>query len=97
MQLNVTVTLTNAEPVTVPVLNPDRVRWDMTAAKHSWPEFAKAPFLGTTFLAWAAMRREGLYTDSFENFRDRDALEIESSSDNADDPDAVGDLGRPTP
>lgn len=97
MKLSVTVTLDGVpEPITTPVLNPDRVRWDMAASKHGWPSFSDAPFLGTTFLAWAAMRRTGDYTGSFEDFRDRDALDIDSTVEDDTADDAVGDLGSPT-
>lgn len=94
MALNVTVTLKDRDPIDVRILNPDRVRWDMTAQKHKWPAFQDAPFLGTTFLAWAAMRREGLYTGSFEDFRDRDALDVESFDDSQTN--EVDGLGNPT-
>lgn len=94
MALNITVTLKDRDPIDVRILNPDRVRWDITAQKHKWPAFQDAPFLGTTFLAWAAMRREGLYTGSFEDFRDRDALEVESFDDAQET--EVDGLGNPT-
>lgn len=98
MALNVTVTIKGAEPVDVAIINPDRIRWDMTRSKQKWPSFSDAPFLGTTFLAWAAMKREGLYSDTFESFRDRDALDIESWDD-ADDNGAeeIEGVGNPTP
>lgn len=99
MSLKVTVTIDGrAEPVEADIINPDRVRWDMTAAKHKWPSFADAPFLGTTFLAWAALRRTGQYTDTFEAFRDRDALDVVSHDPDADDEDddAIEGVGNPT-
>lgn len=99
MALNVTVTLKDkADPIDVKILNPDRVRWDMTAQKHNWPAFQDAPFLGTTFLAWAALRRENLYAGTFEEFRDRDALDVESWDDTEDTAtdDAIEGLGNPT-
>lgn len=94
MSLNVTVTLKDAEPVDIPITNPDRVRWDITRTKHGWPNFVEAPFLGTTFLAWAAMKRENKYTGPFEQFRDTDAIEVESKDETPDE-DEVGDLGVP--
>ena len=74
MALNVTVTIKGNDPVDVPVINPDRIRWDMTRAKQKWPSFEEAPFLGTTFLAWSAMKREGLYNDT-----DRKSTRLNSS------------------
>lgn len=96
MALNVTVTIKGADPVDVPVINPDRIRWDMTRAKQKWPSFEEAPFLGTTFLAWSAMKREGLYNDTFENFRDRDAIDIQSFDDEDNDDDTIEGVGNPT-
>lgn len=97
MAINVTVTIKGKSPADVQIINPDRIKWDMTRSKQKWPSFEDAPFLGTTFLAWAAMKREGLYTDTFENFRDRDALEVESWDDTDDDaPDEVEGVGNPT-
>lgn len=81
----VTVTLVDGSQVTEAILNPDRVRWDMTAARHKWPQFKDAAFLGITFLAWAALTRAGAYTSSWEQFRDHDAIEIDILNDD-DDP-----------
>lgn len=97
MSLNVTVTLAGeGEARNVQILNPDRVRWDMTAQKHKWPSFSDAPFLGTTFLAWSAMRREGLYNGTFEDFRDRDAIEVESWDDSSPADEDIEGVGNPT-
>lgn len=97
MALKVTVTLKDrTDPVEANILNPDRVRWDMTAQKHKWPSFADAPFLGMTFLAWAALRREGIYTDTFEMFRDTDALDVRGDDDEAGETDDLSAIGNPT-
>jgi hypothetical protein len=47
------------EVVEVQTLNPDLVAWDMTRARHRWPEVKDAPFKWLTFIAWHAARREG--------------------------------------
>ena len=95
MALNVTVTIKDhPHPLHVEVINPDRVRWDMTAHKHKWPSFADAPFLGTTFLSWAALRRMKAYDGTFEDFRDRDCLNIEHEDDE-DEKDEVEGVGNP--
>lgn len=47
------------EVLEVQTLNPDLIAWDMTRAKHRWPEVKDAPFKWLTFIAWAACRREG--------------------------------------
>lgn len=81
MALFVTVTLKDRpEPVEVEITNPDRIRWDLTANKHKWPKFSDAPFMGMTFLAWSAMKRNGHYSDSWESFRDTDCINVEDTS-----------------
>lgn len=73
----VTVTLSNETKITEEVLNPDRVRWDITAAKKKWPKFSDSPFLGMTFLAWAALKRKNHYSGTFEEFSENDCLDID--------------------
>jgi hypothetical protein len=46
------------EVIEIQTLNPDLIAWDMTRAKHRWPEIKDAPFKWLTFLAWHACRRE---------------------------------------
>ena len=76
MRQFVTVTLSDDREVSAEIRNPDRVRWDMTAAKHNWPSFQDSPFLGMTFLAWAALKRTGDYVGTWEQFRDDDCMDI---------------------
>lgn len=93
--LKVTVTLIgDVEHSPVEIINPDRVRWDITSHKHKWPDFAAAPFLGTTFLAWAAMRRLQLYSGDFETFRDHECLSVDIIDDDSDD-DSNDGIGTP--
>lgn len=88
MSLNVTVTLADrADPLELAITNPDRVAWDRTARRQGWPAFTEAPFLGLTFLAWAAARRTGVYTDSFEQWSEHDALDITTAAEATDDAD----------
>jgi hypothetical protein len=47
------------EVMDIQTLNPDLIAWDMTRAKHRWPEVKDAPFLWLTFISWHAARREG--------------------------------------
>lgn len=81
MSLILDVTLDNNEKYEARVLNPDRVRWDMAATRNGWPNLDKAPFLGMTYLAWACLKREGKYTGTWDDFKDRDCLEVESYED----------------
>lgn len=82
MRQFVTVTLIDEAEVSAEIRNPDRVRWDMTAAKHNWPSFQDSPFLGMTFLAWAALKRTGQYAGKWEDFKDNDCLNIEILDEN---------------
>lgn len=47
------------EVIEVQTLNPDLIAWDMTRARHKWPDVREAPFLWLTFISWHACRREG--------------------------------------
>lgn len=82
------VTLADGRTLEVSPGNPDSIKWEMTAAKR-WPELLPKPVPGTdqlafpapmvmqTFIAWAALVREGKYEGKFEDFRDRDCLDID--------------------
>lgn len=85
MALKLNVELAGGESYEVSVLNPDRVRWDMAATRNGWPTFDKAPFLGMTYLAWASLKREGKYTGTWDDFKDRDCIEVESHDDELED------------
>lgn len=73
-----------ADEFTVRILNKDRVAWDKTAPKKKWGAAQDVPFLASTFLAFCAMKREGLYTDSFDAFCDwaEDVEDITDEEDN---------------
>lgn len=91
MALIVTVTLVNdVTHEEISVINPDRVRWDMTAHKQKWPSFQDAPFLGTTFLAWSALRRLDLYSENFETFQNKDCLEVDIVEDEESEAEGIG-------
>lgn len=47
------------EVVEVQTFTPDLIAYDMTRAKHRWPEVKDAPFKWMTFIGWHAARREG--------------------------------------
>lgn len=67
----VRVVLLDGSDYTVKTIQADRVRYDLTAPKHKWPEGTTAPFLWFTFLAWAAARREQRTTLTFEQFHEQ--------------------------
>lgn len=88
MQLR--VTLADSTTHDIEPSNPDMVRFDMTATKHRWPNGQEAPFLWLTFLAWSAMKRAGLYTDTWEAFSESDCLNIDNLDEDEDaDPKAL--------
>lgn len=89
MSLKLDVTLANGEQHEATILNPDRVRWDMAATRNGWPTFEKAPFLGMTYLAWAALKRENKYSGTWDEFKETDCLEVESRDEELED-DATG-------
>ena len=57
----------------------------MLFRSNGWPTFDKAPFLGMTYLAWASLKREGKYTGTWDDFKDRDCIEVESHDDELED------------
>lgn len=53
---------------TVQPVNADLLRWDRTRNAKKWPGPDDAPFLWLTFLAWAALKRQGDIDMSLEDF-----------------------------
>lgn len=78
-----TVHLASGEQLEVTVTNPDMVRWDMTRHKHKWPEMSEAPMLWATFVTWRAAVRQGLYTGTWEDWSNTDALAVDMVPDEA--------------
>lgn len=64
------VTLADGTTFVVRVTNRDRVAWDMTAPRHKWGRAQDVPFLAQTFVTFAAAKREGAFTGTFDAFRD---------------------------
>jgi hypothetical protein len=54
----------------VQTLNPDLLRYEDTAARHKWGSPQDSPMLWSTFIAWAASKREGLTALKWEEFKD---------------------------
>jgi hypothetical protein len=73
----------------VRITNREYVRWDQTAPRKKWGNAADVPFLASTFLAWAAARRDDLTELTFEQFQDT-CEEVE----NLEEDDS--DVARPT-
>ena len=68
--LNV-VTMEEGQAVSriVHTLNPDSIGWEKYARQRKIP--LESPFLGMTFKAWHAMRREGDISETFDEFSAR--------------------------
>ena len=82
-----TVHLPDGKSLEVTVRNPDMVRWDMTAAKHKWPGMEDAPVLWSTFVTWRAAVREGQYAGTWEDWSNRDCLQVDMEVETDDDAD----------
>jgi len=85
-----TVHLANGQSVTVRIANPDLVRWDLTAHKHKWPDMEAAPMLWVTFVAWAAMTRQGLTKAKWDDFQATECMGVEMAAEEAVDPTPPG-------
>lgn len=82
----VTLTMADGQTHEIETANPDRIRWEQTAARR-WPELipdvvgdqirVKAPLFMQTFMAWAALKRLRLYDGSFEQFSETDCLDLD--------------------
>jgi hypothetical protein len=77
------------------VRNPDFIRWELTAAKERWPIVevsptgdarVAAPMLLNTFLAWAALSRQGDYAGKWDDFKNTDCMGVESVDETDVDP-----------
>jgi hypothetical protein len=73
-------------------IGPDQMLFEVTAVKHKFPEFTKAPVTWQTFLAWAASRREGLIpnTLTWDTFKTTH-LYVQATTDADDDDDQADD------
>jgi hypothetical protein len=77
----------DAKAIDVQSINADLVRWDRTRLANKWPKMEDAPIIWATFIAWAAMRRQGLIPQDlkYEEF-EATALSIEPIDQTPADP-----------
>ena len=88
----------------VRIINPDLLRYRETAQKHGWPALNVKDGTGTvphldyeeTFTAWAALRRLGLYTGTWETFKDSECVAIATETEEVD-PTTPSAAGTPPP
>lgn len=76
----------------VPVIHADQMVGEREAMKKGLT--LDLPQNVTSVIVWSAMRRRGLYTDTYETFRDRDCVGIENAVRPGEDPE--GDAVPPT-
>jgi hypothetical protein len=85
------------EVIEVQTLNPDLIAFDMTRARHKWPELKDAPFKWLTFIGWHAARREGaIPADLSYEAWEASTLEVTNLTDD-DDTAGRGEAVDPTP
>lgn len=85
-----TVTMAGGDRHDVRVLNPDLIRYDLVRARDkTFPSYTEAKFLALTYFAFAACKRLGLYTGTWETFRDTDCVDVSDTTarDGSDDAD----------
>jgi hypothetical protein len=63
-QLDIVVYLQDRDAFTVTTTLLDHNIWDMTRARHKWPNAQDAPLTWMGFLAWSAARRTGAIEQS---------------------------------
>jgi len=66
--MNLTVKFVNGTTREVDVIVADRVAFSETRGKRKWPTLQEDPDLAATFWAFAACRREGVFSGSFDQF-----------------------------
>jgi hypothetical protein len=70
-QLRLRVYLDGREPFDVETRLADHNHWDMTRARHKWPETQEAPVTWLGFMAWSAARRTNAIDISWEDFLEK--------------------------
>ena len=66
------------KPLEVTAINPDLIRYEREARKYGHPvDGRESPVIWQTFLAWAALIREGRYAQEWIRFRDTDCVGCE--------------------
>lgn len=94
MRMTITYELDTGPVQTVHAGAGDMMRYELTARKQHWGTMADMPLLSSAFLAWSAAKRSGLYTDTWESFRDA-LVDLDTSA--GDDSETDVDPTRPAP
>lgn len=64
------ITPLEGDPYVVRCRQTDFIAWDKTAPRMQWGTSRDVPFLFSSFIAWNAARREGMFPGSFDAFCD---------------------------
>lgn len=84
------------EVIEIQTLNPDLIAWDMTHARHKWPELKDAPFKWLTFIGWHAARREGRIPSDL-TYEAWEASTLEVAAIDEDEDEGAGGESTPSP
>lgn len=68
-RLAITVELSNGETLEVQSKTADYILWEKTAKQHKWGTLSENPALWEAFIGWAACKRAGLYSGSWDQWQ----------------------------
>ena len=80
------ITLANGETHETHPSNPDMTRLELVGLKEGF-SLKETPITAMTFIAWAYLKRNGKYSESWTQFRDVDCVEIDPDTDEDDEVD----------
>lgn len=84
-QMTVNVLMVDGtEHANVPVILADQVGFSSARQRHKWPTMQDDPVLAGGFMAFLAMKRLGLFTDSWDQFT-ASVASVSSDDDGEDD------------
>jgi len=68
-KLDIKVEMENGDRFEVTTKTVDYLLWEDTAKKHRWGSFSDSPARWEAFLGWAAIKRMGKYSGTWEEFK----------------------------
>ncbi len=75
-RLNITIEMDNGDKFEVQTKTADYLLYETTAKRHKWGTVSDNPAMWEAFLGWAASRRVGKYSGTWETFiKDVDMVE----------------------
>lgn len=85
-----TVTLASGEEHHVTPANTDMCRLELAGAKEGI-SLKETPITAMTFIAWAFLKRTGVYPGPWIDFRDKDCVNLDTDDEGEDTDDEGGD------